>query len=102
MRSLLRARDVLVGAVAAFLAVGTKGDDFVRRVGSGRRVLVFVTPGILGDRLLLPVGSVPVVDSGRRGDECLQPFLRGRIASDLELVEIERLADLADLDLRRI
>src|SRR4029450_3266483 len=36
---------------------------------------------------------------GRCSDQRLQAFLRGRVAADFELVEIERLRDLAGLDL---
>jgi hypothetical protein len=53
-------------------------------------------------RVLLPVRAVPVVDARRRADQRLQAFLRDGIAADLELEEIERLADLADLDLRGV
>src|SRR5208337_1182262 len=62
--------------------------------------LVLVAPWILGHAVLLPIRTVPVVDPRRRGDQRLQPFARGRIAADLELEQIERLADLSDLDLR--
>ena len=69
---------------------------------AGRRVLVLVAPRILRHRRLLPVRPVPVGDAGGRRDQRLQAFLRRRIAADLELVEVERLGDLADLDLRGV
>ena len=47
-------------------------------------------------------GPFQLVTPGRRRDQRLQAFLRRRIAADLELVEVERLADLADLDLRGV
>src|SRR5439155_10928708 len=39
---------------------------------------------------------VPIVEAGRRADQRLEPLLRRWIAADLELEEIERLANLTD------
>src|SRR3569623_69326 len=67
-----------------------------------RRVFVVVPPRVLRRGGLLPVGPGPVRKPGRRDDQRLQAFLRGRIAAELELEQVERLADLVDLDLGRL
>src|SRR4030095_15264588 len=102
LRLLIPARDVPVGTLAALFAVGAVGDDVVRAVLTGKGIEVIVAPGILGNGPLFPVRPVPVGDRRRGGDERLQAFLRSGIAADLELEQIERLADLSDLDLRRL
>src|SRR5207244_12272535 len=101
-RSLLPVGDVLVGTFTAFLAVGPQGDEVVRAVLPWCGVLVFIPPWIRRHLRLLPIRAVPVGDARRRGDQRLQSLLRRRIAADLELEEIERLADLPDLDLRGV
>src|SRR5208283_2237921 len=99
-RSLIPAGNRPVGTFATWLPRGAVGDQVVDPVLAWKNVLVLVAPWILGHAVLLPIRTVPVVDPRRRGDQRLQPFARGRIAADLELEQIERLADLSDLDLR--
>src|SRR6266513_2662660 len=69
---------------------------------AGCGVFVFVPPRILRNFGLFPVGTIPSVDACRRAEQRLQACLRRRIAADLELEEIKRLADLADLNLRGV
>ena len=68
----------------------------------GDAVLVFVAPRVLGQRRVLPVRAVPVRRARRRGDQRLQAFRSGRVTADLELEQVERVADLVDFDLRGI
>src|SRR5690242_7077013 len=95
-------RDVLVRAFPAFDAIGPERNDVVRAMRARIRVFVVVPPGILRRRGLLPVGAGPVRKPGRRDDQRLQAFLRGRITAELELEQVEGLADLVDLDLGRL
>ena len=63
---------------------------------AGRRVFVLVTPRVLRNLGFFPVRPVPVVEARRRADQRLEALLRRWIAADLELEEIERLANLTD------
>src|SRR5438132_14333906 len=99
---LLPVGDVLVRTLTALLAVGAVRNEIVGTVLTRRGVFVFVAPRIRRYFGFFPIRSVPVGNAGRRRDQRLQSFLRRRIAADLQLKEIERLADLADLDFRRV
>src|SRR5512139_1421923 len=94
-----QARNVLLDALAAFLAVRAERDDLERRALRRGDVAVLVVPRVLRQRRLLPVRAVPVRGAGRRAHQRLQALLGRRVAAQLELVEVERLGDLADLDL---
>ena len=68
----------------------------------GAMYLYSLPHGSFGSLPFFQYGPFQLDDARRRGEQRLQAFLRRRIAADLELVEIERLADLVDLDLRGV
>ena len=66
---------------------------------AGETYLYSLPHGSFGTDDFFQYGPFQFVTPAGAADQRLQAFLRGRVTADFELVEIERLADLADLDL---
>src|SRR6185369_4309827 len=89
--------DVSAVTVTTRPAVGAHAENFVVVTALRAAILVFVVPGVL--RHLLQVRPVPHFHSGWRGQQRVEPFLLGRIATGIERHRIERRGDVRDLQL---
>src|SRR6266581_6761774 len=84
-------------STAAFLTVGAKGNDFVGRALARRTIDVAVAPRIVGHHTAPQIGPVParrVVAARERGEA----FVGVGVASEAEIIQIERAGKALDLD----
>src|SRR3954464_13053081 len=91
------ADDVGCRSTAAFLTVRSERDDIVGRARARRAIDIDVTPGIVRPHPPAQIRPVPagLIVAARQPGEAL---IRGRIAAEIEVVEIERARKTLDLD----
>src|SRR5258708_14803218 len=90
--------DIGRGSAAALLSVRAQRDDLERRAPARRAIHVAMAPGIARHHTapqIRPVPALCVVTLGQRG----QPFIAGRITTEIEKIQIERAGEALDLDL---
>src|SRR5437763_1866108 len=100
-RSARAAGNIGCRSTAAFLTVGAKRDDFKRRALARRAIDIIVAPRIVGHHAAAQIRPVParcVVAARQRGE----PLIGARIASEVEIIEIERAGKTFDLDFCRL
>src|SRR4051794_22242415 len=101
MASARTAGDVAGRSTAAFLSVGAERDDVVRRALAGRAIDIAMAPRVVRDHAAAQVRAVPALRVGRprqRG----KTLGGGRIASKVEIVEVQRAGKALDLDPGRL
>src|SRR5579871_6312698 len=87
-------------AGAALLTIRAIRDDVIRSMLARRPVDVRMPPRIVRDRASAQVRPIPAVDAARAGRQRDKAFTGGRIASGIEIEEVERAREAFDLDAR--
>src|SRR5262249_45135483 len=103
VNALFPAADVRRTAFASARAIGPEAEHVDLAVHAGAEILVVASPRILRQALEI-AALLPLVGHRRRGrplHQRAQPLVRGGIEAVVELVELERLHDRADIRLRR-
>src|SRR5580704_6735305 len=98
--SVLPALNVGRRAGAAFLSVRAKGNNVISSVLARRAIDVRMPPRIVGNGAAAQVGPVPRVDAARSLGERREALAGARIATVVEIEQIERAREALDLNAR--
>ena len=81
----------VVAVGASWLRGGAEGAEVEIVPGSAGRNMVDegMAPWVFRQGVVLEVWTMPAANAGRSGEQGLQAFIAGRIATDIKLVEIE-------------
>src|ERR1700761_2732365 len=83
--SVCPARDI----ICALMALRSVRDDVVRTVFSGRAIHVPIAPGVVRNDGAFQIRTVPGWGGFRLLDKCAKPFRGRRIATFVEVVQVE-------------